>query len=316
MKPRQNELTAVAHREHFDELPRGADPAELPRWQRFRQQYHAAANLEVADFPLQIDFELNSSCQMKCAFCVHGFEKVPKRALSMAAFRRVIDEGAEHGLCSIKLNYINEPLLNRDLPAFVRYARQKGVLNVYFATNGLLLTEKVSKDLIDCGVSKVMVSLDATTPETFLKVRRSPHFERIVENVERLLAMPDRPMVRVNFLRSPLNEHEADEFIRRWDGVADMLGFQTRVGLPGIETDVQPPLDEFRCSFPFKMVVIDSGGNILPCCTFSGREMPIGHIEHDTIAAAWNSEKMRALRHAHSMAAWRCVDACRGCVGG
>jgi len=317
VNPRPHELTAVEHRELFDRPPPGVvSRNDLARWYEFRMAYHAAADLVTPDFPLQIDFELNSTCQMKCGFCLHGHSHVKKRELSFADFRRVIDEGAEHGLCSIKLNYINEPLLRRDLPKFVSYARGAGVLNVYFATNGLLLSEHVAQQLIDCGVSKVMVSLDAATPETFFKMRKSPHFERICDNIRRLIEMrQDGPLVRVNFLQTEVNAHEAQAFVEMWSGVADMLGFQTQVGLPGVEYDLLATPDDFACAFPFKLVVIDCDGNILPCCTFSGREMPIGHIEQDTIHAAWHSDRMTQLRYIHALGQYESNPVCRHCVG-
>jgi len=316
MNPRPHELTAVQRRELFDALPGGCAESDRPRWEEFRKRYHAAAGLVPPDFPLQIDFELNSTCQMKCGFCLHGHSRVKKRELSFAAFRRAIDEGAEHGLCSIKLNYINEPLLRKDLPRFVEYARSRGVLNVYFATNGLLLDEAMARRLIDCRVSKIMISLDAATPETFMAMRQSLHFERIVANIRRLIELRDTwPLVRVNFLQTEVNAHEADAFIDQWSGLADMLGFQTQVGLPGVEYDLLASPDDFACAFPFKLVVIDCDGYILPCCTFSGREMPIGHIEQDSIADAWHGDEMTRLRAIHAAGRYADNPICAHCVG-
>lgn len=309
---------AIPGKDHnwFEQPPN--DTQYLGRWQAFRDAYHRASEeLVRGEFPLQIDFELNSTCQMRCAFCTHGHSKVEKRDLGWDRFSQVIDEGAEYGLCSIKLNYINEPLLNRDLERYVAYARSRGVLNVYFATNGLLLTEERGQALIDAGVSKIMISLDAVTPETFRKVRRSKHLEKIVANIRRFLELrgPDGwPKVRVNFLKTPLNAHESEAFMEAWEGVADMIGFQHRLGVPGHEGGQMAIDEDFQCSTPFRLCVVDSGGNILPCCAFGGREMPIGHVDTHTIHNAWNSEKMEALRDLHRRAGYRDNPICRHCV--
>jgi radical SAM protein with 4Fe4S-binding SPASM domain len=290
---------------------------ELERWWDFREAYHAAEKLELPPFPLQIDFELNSTCQMKCGFCLHGHEKVQKKFLTFEQFCRIIDEGAQNGLCSIKLNYINEPLLNRDLPLYVDYARSKGVLNVYFATNGLLLTEQTAQRLIDAKVSKIMVSLDAATPETFLKMRGSKHYNLIVQNIRRFLELRGDgwPKLRVNFLETPINEHEAEAFISQWEGVADLLAMQKRLGVPGQDSGDFWPGEDFHCSTPFKLCVVDSAGYILPCCAFGGREMPLGHSDEMTIAEAWNSERMNALRDIHRQGRYTDNPICAHCVG-
>jgi len=73
-------------------------------------------------------------------------------------------------------------------------------------------------------------------------------------------------------------------------------------------------LSQFRCSFPLKMVVIDSAGSLLPCCTFSGRKLPIGSVADDSIEGAWKSEKMTDLQNMHIENRWRDNDICRHCM--
>lgn len=324
---RENELTGVVHREVFDELPGDiTTQADEARWFDFRAAYHRAQSLlDFTPFPLQLDFELNSTCQMKCGFCIHGQRVVAKRLLPWEVFTRVIDEGEHHGLCSIKMNYINEPLLNRDLPRFIEYAKAHGVLNVFFATNGLLLSEDFARELIRVRVNKVLISLDAVTAETFQLMRASKELDRIEKNIRNLIAIRNAagvpyPRVRVNFLKTKRNAHEADAFIERWNGVADAIGFQEQVGLPGIENDFDVKhrgvAATFRCAFPFKLMVVDSAGDILPCCTFSGREMPMGNIATMTIAEAWNSAQMRRLKLLHRAGDFRSNPICNHCVNG
>jgi len=322
-KTRANELTGILGRDMFEEPPGDVTGSrDLLRWYGFRKAYRSASNLWAGAFPLQVDFELNASCNFTCAFCVHGRgPKVENRTLDPLFFEEAIDEGAEHGLVSIKLNYINEPFLNRDWFRFVEYAKAAGVLNVYFATNGSLLTEANRERAIDVGVSKLMISLDATTPETFLAVRRSSDLERIEENIRELINLRERrgvtwPKVRVNFLKTALNAHEADEFIERWTGVADSIGFQDQVGVPGGPTDDAKDRRDFHCAFPFKMLVVDSGGEILPCCTFSGRSMSLGNISSTTLEEAWNCDRMNALRRSHVDGTWKSNPVCAHCVGG
>ena len=318
MQPRKNELTAVANRNRFDDVPGGVtDPQDIQRWHQFRADYHRAQQLEdVADFPLQIDFELNSTCQMKCGFCVHGDGKVEKKILGFDRFKKVIDEGARHGLVSIKLNYINEPLLVPDLKGYIDYARSKGVLNVYFATNGLLLNARNAQKLIDAKVSKIMVSLDATTPEPFRKTRRTDPCNQIGTNILRLIDMRgelDYPLVRVNFLKTEVNAHEADDFLKQWTGLADMVGYQEQLNRPGV-TDVSND-DDFQCAFPFKLVTVDSNGDILPCCTFSGRNMPLGNVADTTISEAWNGRDREALKYLHKVGLGKLNEHCAHCMG-
>lgn len=330
--PRESELTANHNADLFDAFPMedGTD-FERERWRDFRKAYHSAHRLEgISKYPLQLDFALNSTCQMKCRFCAFGQEGyiMPKAEFPLEVFKRTMIESEKHGLCSVKLNYINEPLLRRDIPHFVEIARDHGVLNVYFATNGLLLKDDLARCLIDVGVSKIMVSLDAHTEKTFLKMRRSKHFKQIKKNILDFIRLRNSkglrfPLIRVNFLRTKVNQHEADSFIAYWKDKSDMIGFQTQVQMPGVDDDliaghelVTDPRAPFRCSFPYKLLTIDYNGQILPCCTFSGRVIPVGNIYYNSIADTWLNNRMKKIRSAHLFGQGRRIPACDHCIGG
>lgn len=328
MKPRKHELTTVKHRSFFDDQPGPMAAIDAQRWRDFRSDYNdITKNLSPhPDFPIQLDIELQSACNYRCAFCTHGQEKVPFHQLSREQYIRIIAEAEEHGLVSIKLNGINEPLLTKNLEWYIRHARKHGVLNVYFATNGLLLTPERSKTLIAAGVSKLLISLDAVTPKTYLAIRRSKHYEKVVQNILSLLEIRKQlgrkwPKVRVNFLESEINKHELDAFIDFWDDKADMIGVQRQVAVPGSndviqDGEIMEQEGVFRCAFPFKQLVIGANGDILPCCTFSGKLMPIGHIDSMTLAEAWRSTLITDLRTTHKNGGYKSNPICRYCIDG
>ena len=248
-----------------------------------------------------------------------------KEELGWGAYKAVIDEGKANGLVSVKLNYINEPLMRADIDEHIAYAKGSGVLNVYFATNGILLTEEMGRRLIESGLTKLMVSIDAASAYTYKLIRRSNRYEEVVRNIEAFLALRERmgaalPLVRVNFLQTALNAHEAEAFVRRWDGVADMIGFQQQVRVPGDDDPLYvvngraDPGWGFRCSFPYKLLVVGADGAILPCCTFSGRLMALGNIREMTIGEAWRSERMERLRRLHASGRYMDNPICRRCV--
>ena len=64
---------------------------------------------------------------------------------------------------------------------------------------------------------------------------------------------------------------------------------------------------------PVQVVTVDSSGYILPCCTFSGREMPLGHVDEMSIARAWSG--MAALRRLHQLGNYRQNEICKHCIG-
>ena len=102
---------------------------------------------------------------------------------------------------------INEPLLRKDLEEAIKYAKSKGIINIYFVTNGSLLTEQRIEALLQSGVTKVFISIDAATEETYNKQRKNGLYKKVVRNVRRLVERRDElglefPKVRVSFLKN------------------------------------------------------------------------------------------------------------------
>ena len=73
----------------------------------------------------------------------------------------------------------------------------------------------------------------------------------------------------------------------------------------------------FKCSFPFKQVVITNEKKILPCCTFWGEELVLQELKSpEDISKAWNSKKMQFLRKTHKEGNYSKIPQCKNCVDG
>lgn len=117
---------------------------------------------------------------------------------------------------------LGEPLLHPNFLEMVRMVRERG-LGVNFATNGTLLDEGYAKELVNLQVTKVSVSMDGATKETYERIRRSASFDEVVENVKRLVEArrslkSKHPLIRLdmvgmkqNFLELPLLVELASE---------------------------------------------------------------------------------------------------------
>ena len=102
-------------------------------------------------------------------------------------FKEIIDYASEKGTRSIKLNYINEPLIRRDIIKFIKYAKSKKIIDIYFSTNGILLNDDLSKELILSGLTRIQISIDAVTQKTYDKVRPGGDLNKVINNLKRFL---------------------------------------------------------------------------------------------------------------------------------
>jgi len=313
----------IRNRNLLEECPPGIDSHA---WELFRRDYEKAGQFEELDSPPQLDIELNGGCNMKCPFCLHGYgDKRPDTHLLTERYQALIDEAVALGVRGLKLNYINEPMLRTDLERCIAYAKAAGILNVYMVTNGTLLNAKRRASMLDSGITKVFISVDAATSGTYSKQRLSGKFDLVVKNILDFVEERDRqglkyPLVRVSFLRNALNIHEEEAFREFWQDKVDMLAFQKMNDLPDLDSGLTlngRVTEEPRgCTFPFKQLVVDHEGDILPCCKMGGKKLLLGNIDTMTLKAAWNSDKMKDLQLMHKENRWRDNPVCKRCIGG
>jgi len=320
--------------------------SDKEKYDNYRKLFEKAKNLEIVpDYPIQIDFELNYSCNFSCSMCTWSAENTKGRGkntwFDIKAFKEIVDEGVEKGLKCIRLNYINEPLIRKDIIEFISYAKKKGVLDIYLSTNGSLLTPKISKELIDSGLTRIQVSIDAFTKKTFDKIRQGGDFKKVVKNTENFIKLrnslnKELPTVRVNFVKTNINEMELDDFIKSWENKADSIGVQDLIDIMNVEDNAEKKTNKkFSCNQPFYHLTVRYDGSVLPCCTFYSAKLPISKLKvnenvklstsenlHNlkqkltqrTIEETWKSDEIQYLRSIHKKGDFFKNKVCNECV--
>jgi len=324
---RASELTGIIGRSEMDSL----NKEHGDKWTRYREKYDQASNLEMSDFPIQIDFELNASCNLRCPMCPISAEspkgKGVKTWFDFNFFKRIVAYAAKRGTRAIKLNYINEPFIRKDIFNFINYAAEQGILDIYLSTNGVLMDERMRENILSSKLTRIQVSIDAVSENIYDKVRPGGDFIKVIENTKKLISERDRmkkktPLVRVNFVRTEINEHELNQFIADWEDKADMVGIQEFISPPNSsekitsKTSVNKFENDFKCSFPFKQLVITNEKKVLPCCTFWGEKLELGEInEPEDLDFFWNSERINFIRDIHKKGHFYKIEQCKSCVG-
>jgi MoaA/NifB/PqqE/SkfB family radical SAM enzyme len=152
--------------------------------------------------PAALGIDVSDACNIACKVCSRevDWDKRDTALLSLARFQQIYDQVRP---LYLSLSGYGETLLNKNLPAMVAHATRSGSL-VNVVTNGTLLTPERSRALLDAGLAKLKVSLDAAEPATYAVVRERGVLEDVLHNVEQLLIMRDAlrlpsPLVEVQF---------------------------------------------------------------------------------------------------------------------
>ncbi len=79
---------------------------------------------------------------------------------------------------------IGEPMFHQRTVEWVVQVKQLGA-RVELITNGTLLTEQRSRQLIDAGLDLLWVSIDGASPESYADVRLGAELPKVLENLQR-----------------------------------------------------------------------------------------------------------------------------------
>ena len=107
-----------------------------------------------------------------------------------------------------------EPLMNHHLFAWLQQAKQQGC-QAGFLTNGQLLNQEMSQDLISIGVDWVGFSIDGTNEALYERIRRGASFKELCQNIRLLarLRSSGNPSLVVNFVIMKQNVHQLEEMV-------------------------------------------------------------------------------------------------------
>lgn len=137
-------------------------------------------------------------------------ETEKNRNMTLDEFKHVYDVIKPR---SINMAATGEPLLNPDFLGMIRYAKKVNQGKVITSSNLTLVDEKVAKEIVESQLDILKVSIDAATKETYLKIRRRPFFDRIIQNAKTIRAIKestqaDKPEMRFEFVIQKDNYQE------------------------------------------------------------------------------------------------------------
>ncbi len=206
--------------------------------------------------------------------------------------------------------------------------------NIYteFVTNGTLLNEKKSGELINSGLDKLFISLDSIRPENYESVRKGAKFREVIENVKEFIRQrkslgKSQPSVGVVVVLMNRNQQELAEIIDfvYHLGVDSVLikGLNTAyLEQPGhLQYDTEE-FEEFfslredfkskgfdiqlstphnkkvrRCHWPWTSAFLTVNGDITPCCNCpDSARLSFGNLFQQPFLEIWNSREYRDFR--------------------
>lgn len=171
--------------------------------------------------PTYVQIEPVGQCNLRCQMCSIQFRKDgppygPPAFMNYETYLSIIDQFTN--LQELHLQGLGEPMMHPRFFDMVEYAAKKGI-KVSTNSNLTLLNERRAQHCVTSGLGYLHISLDGTNAETYERIRVRAHFERVVANIERILAARRRlaseyPRLHMVMVIMRQNLHELPDLVR------------------------------------------------------------------------------------------------------
>jgi len=281
-------------------------------------------NKLITEFPMHLNVELNRTCNYKCIMCPRTVTRntnsqSEEPLMDTGLYKKVIDEASSNNLYALEVSFLGEPLLRKDLPELLSYAKHKGILDVRIHTNGLLLNEGISKKLLDAGLTFIQISLDANSKEIYEKIRIGGDFQAVVTNCLNFIKLKKErklsyPVIKVSFVKMESNKNEMKRFVEFWKNKVNYISIQEYIDFKSFSQENKNIVNNsFVCPQLFQRLVIQWDGTVVPCCSDVNNKLKLGNAWDNNLKDIWNSGRLKAIRELHLSHNYHKISVCRAC---
>ncbi|MCX6765125.1 MAG: radical SAM/SPASM domain-containing protein, partial [Candidatus Nealsonbacteria bacterium] len=275
----------------------------------------------VSEYPLLVDLELSTFCDLNCPFCYTISEefkkKVKPRLMDFKLFKKIIDE-ISGKVFAIRLSLRGEPMIHPRFIDAVKYAKAKNVKEVSTLTNASKLTPEFFTKAMKAGIDWITVSFDGLYEE-YERNRRPLKFNVIYKRLKRIKEIKDesnrvKPVMKVQAVW-PAIEKDPSAYYDKISKVSDLVAFNPMIDFndPAPHKEIRYE-DSFSCPQIYQRLVVGADGLAMPCANDERGEHIIGDLNQQTVHSIWHGEELNRMRELHKQRdGFKHVSVCRKC---
>ncbi|UCC38734.1 MAG: SPASM domain-containing protein [Candidatus Aminicenantes bacterium] len=304
---------------------------------RFRYWLHKKIGTKFKpkafNLPLMVLLEPVFYCNFSCIHCPYSIisnkPEFKKSFMDFDLYKKIIDEISQFNNVTLRPFDRGEALFNPQLSQMIKYAKEKGIKNIWLNTNGSILTSQKSKELLESGLDLLEVSIDAFTEDTFSKIKGvdGKILRKVKKNTIEYFRLknklyPDDSTKKliVSFVESEINTSEKDAFIKFWKNYSDRVRVRPfhqhgRLIKENLRTKKKKKekVERLPCSILWKRVSIDYCGNLRFCELDWENKGIMGSVKNSSIKEIWTSKEYKRLRRLHTDKRFSEIPLCSIC---
>lgn len=281
-------------------------------------------------FPISINIEITDVCNAKelCVMCPKHFLKPKNAFMPLETVKKILDEARANGAYAVNLNGAGESIAHPHILEIVKHAKDAGFLDIMFHTNGTLLSEAKSRGLIEAGITRLIVSVDAHIPEIYKAIRPSFDLEKVEKNVRKFIEIRDsmgrtEPIVRITMVVMKQNAATIDKTIDHWSfadyiSINDCMYFDEFKVFDFNKDEIRQQAKDKKLSYVcaplYQQLSVNIDLKVIACSTIYAKNYRLlGDYSKQSLKEIWEGPVLKELREAHEKGEYYNVLPCSKC---
>jgi len=284
--------------------------------------------------PYSVHIDVCSVCNFKCNFCFQAdSDAIKKKGLNrgfmdLRLFKKIVDDlthfNEKHR--KVKIGLHGEPTLHPELPQMIRYLKARNVTEVIeLFTNGSKLNPKLNKKIIDAGLTRINISVEALSSEGYQTIAGAKvDMNKFIYNIKDLYDHRNGCQIYIKIVDIDFSEQDKNTFYSMFGDICDEIFIENVVpqwtdinkfGIKGTGMYGQK-IEKYKyvCPFLFMYLHFNFDGTTSGCTLDWGKEVLIGDINKESALEIWNGNKLNKLQVAHLEKKRSKVPFCAECL--
>jgi radical SAM protein with 4Fe4S-binding SPASM domain len=290
--------------------------------------------------PISISIEPTTSCNLRCPECPSGLRSFtrPTGMLAGEMNKKIIDELSPQ-LAYITYYFQGEPYLNPHFTEMVTYASKKKIFTAT-STNAHYLDDENCRKTVESGLSRLIVSIDGLSAETYEKYRVGGDLQKVLEGTKNIVhwkrklksSTPEivwqfivfrHNEVDIPFLEKQAKAYGVDKVsiktaqIYDFEHNTELIPLNSKYSRYTLRKGVYRIKNKLlnQCWRMWSSAVITWDGKIVPCCFDKDAKYQMGNLADNNFMSAWNGPSYYSFRKKILMSRSE-IDICQNCTEG
>jgi len=261
------------------------------------------------NFPHIHIIEITNRCNLRCVFCpTHTVLKRKKHDMPYDVFHDITKK-YHNNIADLSISHHGESLLHRNITDIVSLLAEHSIRTL-LTTNATLLTEDISRHLLENYTKSIMISIESINPDTYNRLRVNANLDKVLKNIKTLLEIKREMGADCEIIIRTIDLKETKEelgtFIDFWtrlEGInyVEVGEFNEWGGRIKRANFAKLTAHQERrphvCPQPWKHCIINSSAEVFICNNHEDVALEDSNILNRDIKDIWNSKEYQSIRY-------------------